>query len=277
MTPTKTLRVTLAAVAATALGAVGGLVVATPAGALGGTVPTQTTVVPSANPSVTGQAVTFTANVAESDGGNVGTPTGTVEFSVVSAAGKMRNCHGGDIFKLQNGSATCSVDFGLFVRGAPYHVTAVYSGDVTFVGSTSSPVLQGASPAPSVTHVTSKHLSVVEGKPAKVVVKVAGNPPVKVKRTGVVVITITGSDHSVVHCEGTDNPALAHSGGARCKIAAGDLKVSASPYTVQVQYSGDVDYLPSSGSLTIMVNPAPPALIIPGSRSKHHLFKLRGV
>jgi sugar lactone lactonase YvrE len=98
---------------------------------------TLTAVLSSANPSVLGQSVTFTATVTPQ---SLGTPTGAVTFNdgttaICSAA------------PLSSSQATCATA-GLAV--GTHSITAVYSGDFNFQGST-SPALTQAVVSPLVT------------------------------------------------------------------------------------------------------------------------------
>jgi hypothetical protein len=80
----------------------------------------------SANPSVQGQTVTFTASVRAAVPGT-GTPTGTVTF--MDGATTMGS---GAI----NGSGVATYSTSL--SGGPHYLTAVYGGDAPFAGSTSN-------------------------------------------------------------------------------------------------------------------------------------------
>jgi len=73
--------------------------------------------------------VTFTATVS----GTGGTPTGTVAFYAGSTELGSAT--------LSAGTAACSTST-LSASGSPYSITAVYSGDSTFAGSTSIPLSQ---------------------------------------------------------------------------------------------------------------------------------------
>ena len=84
---------------------------------------TAVAVASSANPSLTGQTVSFTAAVS----GAGGTPTGTVQFTVDGT-------NFGTPVTLVAGSATSPSTSTLAVGSHP--VTAIYSGDGTFTGST---------------------------------------------------------------------------------------------------------------------------------------------
>ncbi len=97
-----------------------------------------TTVTSSADPSVYGQAVTFTATVAAASS-TEGTPAGSVQFAVDGT-------NFGTPIALVNGSATSSAIDSL---GAGSHtVTAVYSGDPDFIASTAATLGQVVNRAP---------------------------------------------------------------------------------------------------------------------------------
>src|SRR5579871_1073463 len=102
-----------------------------------------TTVASSTNPSNYGQAVVFTATVTAAPPGS-GTPTGTVTFN--------ENFVTLGSTTLSNGTGSISVtDLPLGTDS----ITAVYSGDATFSGSTSAVLNQVVNPAPTTTTVTS--------------------------------------------------------------------------------------------------------------------------
>jgi large repetitive protein len=90
------------------------------------TTATTTTVASSANPSVVGQAVTYTATVSPvPDGGTVafsdnGTPIAGCSAQQVAAS---------------TGTATCPVSYKI---AGTYPITAAYSGDTAFTASTGS-------------------------------------------------------------------------------------------------------------------------------------------
>jgi hypothetical protein len=90
------------------------------------------------NPSAYGEAITFTATVA----GNMGTPTGSVQFTIDGS-------NFGLPVQLVGGSATSAVSSTLGV--GPHTVAAVYSGDATYNGSTSPPLTQTVNQAIQIT------------------------------------------------------------------------------------------------------------------------------
>ena len=106
-------------------------------------VPTTTTLASSQNPSSYAQQVTFTATVAASSGS--GTATGTVTFKDGSAVlgSSSVNASGAATF------ATSSLTAG------SHAITAVYGGDPTYNGSTSSALAQTVSQIGTATTLTS--------------------------------------------------------------------------------------------------------------------------
>ena len=94
---------------------------------------TTTTISSSLNPAKTGNAVVFTAQVAPiPDGGTV-----TIDNGGVPVAG----CSG---LTVTNGFASCTTSFG---TAGTYTMTAVYSGDANFGGSTSAPLSEVVTPS----------------------------------------------------------------------------------------------------------------------------------
>ena len=97
--------------------------------------PTSTTVTSSANPSLSGQSVQFSATVA-----GPGTATGSVQFTITdsSPVHTTYSCSGGsNLVALSNGSATCTVAAGqLSAANSPFTVTAFYGGDNSHSPST---------------------------------------------------------------------------------------------------------------------------------------------
>jgi YVTN family beta-propeller protein len=109
---------------------------------------TSTTLISSANPSVYGQPLMFTAAVSTS----VGTPTGTVSFSDGGTTLTTSPLNGSDL-----------ATFSASTLGAGRHlITASYSGDSTFASSVSSAVTQIVNPAPLT--VTANNLTIQYGQ-----------------------------------------------------------------------------------------------------------------
>ena len=68
---------------------------------------------------------------------SAGTPTGTVTFAVTGPSGEPLQCVGGNAVALTSGTATCVVPPSA-APGVSDVVTATFSGDAVFGGSTSS-------------------------------------------------------------------------------------------------------------------------------------------
>jgi Bacterial Ig-like domain (group 3)/Domain of unknown function DUF11 len=96
-------------------------------------VPTTTTVASSANPSVPGQKVTYTATVSPTDGG------GSVTFS--DGGSPITGCTGLPL--TSSGQATCPVTYK---ATGSHTITAAYSGDSGYAPSPSGPLTQTVVP-----------------------------------------------------------------------------------------------------------------------------------
>ncbi|HYJ05296.1 MAG TPA: putative Ig domain-containing protein, partial [Chthoniobacterales bacterium] len=110
---------------------------------------TTTTLMSSQNPSPNGIAVTFTATVDEV-GAPPGTPTGTVTF--FDGASPI-TCEPPSNGTLSGGQATCTTST-LSVAGSPHNITAQYTGDATYNGSTSAILQQNVINCPNPAIVT---------------------------------------------------------------------------------------------------------------------------
>ncbi len=191
---------------------------------------TTTTLTSSANPSVSGQSVTFTATVAAVSP-NSGTPTGTVNFldgtTVIGTAEP-----------LTAGVATFSTSS---LTVATHSITAVYSGDTNFTTSTSSAVSQVVNQASSTTTLTSSTNPSVFGQSVPFTATVAAASPGSGTPTG----TVNFLDGTTVI--GTAEP-----------LTAGVATFSTSSLTVATHsitavYSGDTNFTTSTSSAVSQV------------------------
>ncbi len=188
---------------------------------------TQTTVSSSANPSVFGQSVTFTATVT----GSGGTPTGTVTFSLGSSIMVPAPLDA-------NGHATITssaLPVGSVV------VSAVYSGDSTYQGNNSPTLTQLVNQASTSTAVTTSG-SAVYGTSVTITATTTVNSPGAGTPTG----TVTFANGSTTLC----SDVTLSSGQATCSTSSLPL----GSQTITATYSGDTHFLASSGSLTLTVN-----------------------
>ncbi|MBO3676075.1 Ig-like domain-containing protein [Streptomyces sp. NEAU-YJ-81] len=182
---------------------------------------TTTTLTSSANPSVFGQPVTYTATVTPNPPAT-GTPTGSVTFVITGTGG------GTFTQPLTGGTATLS----LSTLGVGTHtVTAAYSGDTNFAPSSAS-LTQTVNKADTTTAVSSD----TNPAPALQLITYAAfvGPvaPGAGTRTGTVAITITNALNLITITGPVDSSGffIAHIG------------LSAGTYNVTATYSGDANF-----------------------------------
>jgi hypothetical protein len=193
--------------------------------------PTTTTLVSSANPSVFGQPVTFTATVT----GAGGTPTGKVTFKDGSTTL-------GSVALNSSGVATYTTSS---LTDPPHSITAVYGGDATFAGSTSSVLTQTVNQAGTTTGIGSSPNPSNYGVSVTFTASVTAVAPGAGTPTG----TVTFKDGS-----GTlGSAALNGSGTATYSTSS----LSATSHSITAVYSGDTNFTTStSTALTQTVNKA---------------------
>ena len=195
---------------------------------------TTTALTSSANPSVVGQSVTFTATVATVSPG-AGTATGTVSFfdgATLLGTGT-----------LSSGSATLSTS-SLSV-GSSFSITAVYNAeDTNFLTSTSSAVSQVVNQASTTTTLTSSTNPSVFGQSVTFTTTVSAVSPGAGTATG----TVSFFDGATLLGTGTLS-----SGSATLSIAS--LAVGSNSITAV--YNADANFLTSTSSaVTQTVNQA---------------------
>jgi hypothetical protein len=191
-----------------------------------------TVVTSSANPSVYGQSVTFTATITGS--GN-GTPTGTVQFQIDG------NSIGGSVaVTTSRGITTASLSTSTLSAGT-HPVTAVYNGDSHFTSSSGS-ASQTVNRASTSTLGNSSASSLVPGQSVTVSATVSVNAPGSGTPTGTV--------------DFYDTTAATDLGSVPLSSSNASLPVTDLPLgnnTITLSYSGDSNFLASSTLLTIMV------------------------
>ncbi len=200
----------------------------------------------SANPSTSGQSVTFTATVAAVSPGS-GTPTGTVDFydGTVNAAdligqGTLNGVSGND-----QATFTTSTTSPLALGTHP--ITAVYSGDTNFTTSTSSVFSQVVLPATTTT-LTSSGTPSVFGQSVTFTATVAHTAG-----TGTPTGTVTFLDNGTSIGTGTLSVV---SGQDQATFPTTTLAAGTHPITAV--YAGDTNFATStSAPFTQTVNQAP--------------------
>ena len=209
---------------------------------------TATTVASSADPSVSGQAVTFTSTVTV-DAPASATPSGTIDFldgAVVLCAA----------VPVSSSEADCTVS-NLSV--ASHGIRAVYSGDGNLAGSTSSALAQVVNRGATTTTLASDHAPSLLGQAVTFTAAVGLTGPAGGTPTG----TVTFTDGAVNLCA---NVALT-GGTAACTVSNLAVAHSAA-HPIVATYSGDAGYGGSSSNpLDQVVNPAPTAVILSASPS----------
>jgi hypothetical protein len=193
-------------------------------------VPTTTTLSSSANPSVYGQPLTFTATVTAASG----TPTGTVSFNDYRTNTlATRTLSGGQVSYI---NAT--------LAAGAHSITAVYNGDVGFSPSTNAPALsQSVNKASSSAVVASSANPSVYGQSVTFTATVSAVAPGAGTPSGGVTFLVNGAAFST--------NALV---GGRAAADAVGLPVGTN--MVKVEYKGDGNFLGSSNAQQQVVRTA---------------------
>ena len=188
-----------------------------------------TVVAASVNPSVSGQAVTYTATVSAVAPAS-GTRTGTVAFQdggVVIAA-----CAAKAVAVA--GTATCAIAY----PGPGAHtITAIYSGDANFTASTASAPTQIVNLGATAVALSSSANPSSTGANVTFTANVTAMAPASGARTGTVDFQVGGV--SIAGCSAQVVPA---SGKATCAAVA----LAVGTNTITALYSGDTNFAPSS-------------------------------
>jgi hypothetical protein len=186
---------------------------------------TSTTVASSVNPSAFGQAVKFTATVKATSG----TPTGTVTFKNGTATLGTGT--------LSAGKATLTT---AALTAGTHSITAVYSGDANFAGSTSPALSQVVKQAATTTSVVSSLNPSAGGQP--------------VTFTATVTATTSGTPTgSVQFNDGGTLLGISALVGGKATFTTNGLAIG--PHSITAVYTGSVDYLGSTSPvLTQQVN-----------------------
>ncbi|HEV2349701.1 MAG TPA: Ig-like domain repeat protein, partial [Terriglobia bacterium] len=197
--------------------------------------PTTTALVSSANPSVYGQPITFTATVSVV-APNFGTPTGTVAFfdgPVILGKGTLNT----------SGYATFNTS-GLSV--ATHSITAVYSGDTFFTGSTSPVYSQVVNKASVSTTLTSSLNPSLSGQSVTFTAQVSVLAP----GSGTPLAAVIFKDGAVTLATSTPNS----KGFTTLTTSA----LAVGTHSITATYVGGVNFLPGTpAAISQVVNTAP--------------------
>jgi len=186
-----------------------------------------------ANPSVYGQSnVIFTATLSDNSGGSSGIPSGSVQF-------KINGAPFGSAATLIGGVAT-SLALPVNFVAAHYTVTAAYTGDADFAGTTNS-FIQTNSLANSAVVVVSSANPWAYGEAGPAFTATVSDS--SAHSTGTPTGTVQFETNGVAF-----GGVVSLSGGiASSPALSGSL--SAGSYTVTAVYAGDQNFNPSSGTL----------------------------
>ena len=213
---------------------------------------TTTSVASSSNPSVVGQAVTYTATVTVQPPGT-GAPNGNVKF--LDGGTPIASCGGASGVALNGASpdtATCTVT--TYNSTGSHTITAQYLGSVNYSASTSLPLTQTVSKAGATTSVASNTNPSVTGQQVTYTATVTANAPGSGSPTGNVEFFDGGT--AIASCGGAGGAALSSSSPdtATCTVTY----TSTGSHTITAQYLGDTNYNSSvvSPSITQTVNKA---------------------
>jgi hypothetical protein len=207
--------------------------------------PTTTTLTSSANPSAAGQSVTFTATVSASSG----TPTGTVTFTDVSTGTNLGTVMLQNVGGAQKASVTTS-----FAAATTDTITATYSGDATFAGSSAQLIQTVTNGTPTTTTITSSQNPSTVGQSVTFTATVAptggsGMP------TGQVTFSVDGGAGTMVTLSG---------GKAMFSTAT----LTATNHTITASYAGNGTFAASTGTFTQnVVNGTPTTTTLTSSQN----------
>src|SRR5262249_21266520 len=184
---------------------------------------TVTALTSSANPSVFGQPVTFTATVTAASG--TGTPTGFVTFTIDSKLQVVT-------VALSNGQASVTVTK---LKAGKHMVVAVYSGDTSFNPSTSPTLVQTVNKAKTDINVDESLVSTSSGNALLLSASVDAEAPSLGTPTGTVTFFIDGVAQGTVRLT-----------NGKASLTKRGLRLG--HHIITVVYHGDADYLASHTS-----------------------------
>ena len=196
--------------------------------------PTVVTVASSADPTVVGQPVVFTATISSSASGE----TGTVQFVDNGYMIGSGTVSGGQAM-FQAGSLTLGV----------HPITAVYEGDDDFIGTASTnTVTQTVNPASTSTDVTADQDPGLVGQTISYTATIAVDAPGSGTPTGSV--SFSDGGFPIANCQGVALPPTAPL-EAKCP----QVYDTTADHSITATYSGDANFATSAGTLAENVSP----------------------
>ncbi len=161
-----------------------------------------------------------------------------------------------------NGSGSCALSPGasdtlLGASVTPYQLTAVYSGDPTYSGSTSPQVPLTVQPASTTAAVTPTPSSITFGQETNVSFGVTVSPQFSGAPTGLVTVMTGSTPLCSFMLVAADN------GSGSCHLGS-DTLVGAGPVPITATYGGDANFTasPASPAATLTIQPASTTTVV---------------
>lgn len=217
----------------------------------GATLPTINIAPGPASPAV-GATLTFSATVSGPTGGVA--PTGALSWIITPPSGTSPTCATANVTtgSLNRSTGSCSVSAAIV---GTYSVVATYAGDSNYTGASGTASLTVGSASPSV-RATSSPASPTLGTTFTFKTTVSG-PTGGLAPTGTITWNFVGPSSST--CSTTPlTPGASNVSTATCSVA----NASVGTYSVSPSYPGDGNYSAGSGSGTVAVGPAIPAVSV---------------
>jgi hypothetical protein len=207
----------------------------------------QTISVPPVSAPPYGQPLTFTAIVSVPQTGPA--PQGTVTWPLVTLNGAPVTCATTALTSTSPYTATCTI---AHVTVGTYQAQAAISPDANYNGNQSTVQSVTINPLLATTSVTASPSTQTVGGTIQFTATVTGSGPPSLAGT----VTWTG-----VTCNSSTFNTSGTTGTAVCNVTAGTVGT----YTATANYGGDPLYAPSSGSKSVVVSRATPAVTVNGA------------
>jgi type II secretory pathway pseudopilin PulG len=210
-------------------------------GSFGPLTSTSTALASSANPSVVGQSVTYTATVSAVSPGT-GTPPNSDTVNFEDGTTSISGC---SARPLTAGVATCTTTY---TSPGTHSVSAVFSGDGSYSGSTSNTLAQVVNQASTTTSLASSANPAVTGQAVTLTATVAVTAPGSGTVSSADTVNFLDNGTTIAGCG-----AVATSAGvATCNATF----TTAGTHSLTATSSGDTNFAGSTGSLSQTVNKA---------------------
>ena len=211
---------------------------------------------------VTGQPVMFTATITGVNPPGMGTPTGSINFTVTGSDMSTATCQGGDSQPLSGGSAVCNFPSGLPGSPLTYTITARLQ-DLNFKDVVNGTLVQPVKRATTETIVSHAPVSLLASQAFKFQITIKTEPPGTGAPTDKYEWAVCPYNQQGVCTpkNGTKGDTGILPNPTAKDITKGVNKVTVSVpgglnpgfYAVTAKYVGNIDLSPSSSSTTFML------------------------